>query len=805
MGAETVEYSTNNVELEKLLRSIDRPGEYYAHGRRFLPMPRLEVDPVGMVSFPVPTAQVGELIEVAERAPYGKGPETLVDTSVRDCWQISADKIRLGGGAWEDSFGWVLDQAAQGLGCPRGRLDAELYKLLVYEPGGFFSAHRDTEKTDGMIATLVISLPTAGTGGELVVRHGGNETVIDMNAEESSELVFAAFYADCKHETRPVLEGYRVSLVYNLVLREGDVSAWKAPDYENQVEKIADLLTQWRNEDEGEVPDKIVWMFEHDYSEAGLSFATLKNADDAVARVLGQAAERAGWALSAAIVHIEEYGPGVYSADAFDGGYGWSRPSDFDYAVEMIEVDNYEHWLEGWVAQDGTHPAFGRMPLLGAELLPFGELDDVEPDEQRVHEASGNEGISIERAYRCAALVLWPRTQALRNLATSGIECAVRYVADTFERAERTTQTDGRTGEFVSRLIDIWPEREDYGRDNDEEGRREMLLLLCRVRDEGAVLRFLCNVVTNHYSGAENQELTAIAGVVGADGMRRFLPSFVETNLPRHAQSVLELACQLCEKYDREHDREDNAAWREALSEAARAALDGLPRVLESPTQDNQWTWAAPRRKAFDAKAIRDLFLLAWRFDLNQEADAAARTLVEHPDVVTPDRAVPTALKDLRSRDSDLAEASAFAILWLHASEYLLVRSGTPPAEPRDWTIAAEIDCDCEHCRDLKAFCENPDETTKRFALRQELRGHMEQMIRRGRLDIDCKTERRGRPYRLVCIKNRASYQRRLKEYATDVSHMQSLAASAPTGNVARGCADSLERLRVAVALSGGS
>ena len=89
-------------------------------------------------------------------------------------------------------------------------------------------------------------------------------------------------------------------------------------------------------------------------------------------------------------------------------------------------MDSYKHWLEGWVAHDGTHLTFGRMPLLGAELLPCGELDDIEPDEQRVHEASGNEGISLERAYRRAALVLWPQSQALRNLATSGIECAVR-------------------------------------------------------------------------------------------------------------------------------------------------------------------------------------------------------------------------------------------------------------------------------------------------------------------------------------------------------------------------------------------
>ena len=133
-----------------------------------------------------------------------------------------------------------------------------------------------------MIATLVISLPTAGVGGQLVVRHKGNEIVMDMNARESSELVFAAFYADCKHETRPVSEGHRVSLVYNLILREGDPSSWTAPDYEKQVQEIAGLLM--RLGDDGGAPDKIVWMFEHDYSGAGLSFGACREWGESLQR-----------------------------------------------------------------------------------------------------------------------------------------------------------------------------------------------------------------------------------------------------------------------------------------------------------------------------------------------------------------------------------------------------------------------------------------------------------------------------------------------------------------------------------------
>ena len=88
-------YARDWQPLERLLESVNRPGDFCAHGRVFAPMPRLEVDGVGTLSFPVPESQVRALIGVAERAPYGKGEETLVDTSVRDCRQIDSARIRL--------------------------------------------------------------------------------------------------------------------------------------------------------------------------------------------------------------------------------------------------------------------------------------------------------------------------------------------------------------------------------------------------------------------------------------------------------------------------------------------------------------------------------------------------------------------------------------------------------------------------------------------------------------------------------------------------------------------------------------
>ncbi len=81
MGVEGIEYGRERERLEQLLRSVDRPGDYCVGGRLYTPMPRVIVDGAGELSFPMPEAQIEALIRAAERAPYGKGTETLVDTS----------------------------------------------------------------------------------------------------------------------------------------------------------------------------------------------------------------------------------------------------------------------------------------------------------------------------------------------------------------------------------------------------------------------------------------------------------------------------------------------------------------------------------------------------------------------------------------------------------------------------------------------------------------------------------------------------------------------------------------------------
>ena len=782
--------------IEKLLQSIDRPGDFCAHGRLLAPMPRLEVEGAGTLSFPVPETQIKDLIAVAERAPYGRGSRTLLDTSVRDCWQIDARRMQLSGAAWRDTFPRVLAAAADGLGCPADRLDAQLYKLLVYEPGGFFAPHRDTEKADGMVATLSISLPASGAGGQLVVRHHGRERIFDMTAGEPSELAFAAFYADCEHEVRPVTEGHKLSLVFNLCLRADDTDTPRtAPDDTQPVERLAQRLADW--EHAADAPGKLAWVLEHDYSEAGLSFAALKNRDAALARILAAAAERAGCALQAAILHLEKWGAVDYSA--VGGGWGWDEPDDDD--LEMGEVEDYDQWLDGWVSPDGNHLPFGRIHLPPAELLPRGVLDDAEPDEQHVEEATGNAGATIERSYRRAALVLWPRSRTIEVAACGGIDGAVAWVAG---------ELDGRAGgagehirKLVAELIDIWPPAgRHFGDhvDHDARGRTRMLRLLRETADETGALRFLREVIPARFDGSENEALAAILHVVGPPAAKDFLLDMVRMHLRRRPAAMLDLLWRL----DGLHPATVASAWRGTLRDVVRATLQELPAALpaEPEPEDDAVVPRSPRPVRFSEAAVFHLFALAGRRGLADAAAEAAGAVAAEPRIVTPHRALPAALVKLCAEEG-AAGSAAYGLLWRHAAGALLARSAEPPAAPGDWIIAADIGCRCEHCEKLRAFCLDPVARTARFPLRKDLRAHLHQIIDRRRLDIDHVTERRGRPFTLVCTKNRASHQRRLAEYAEDISCMRGLVEAAPGGERAARCAADLDRLHAAVASAG--
>ena len=112
-----IEYGTGMSALEKVLGEVTRPGAFFACGRDEVALPKLMIHGVGQISFPVPASQAKEIVAAAELAPYGRGTETVVDTSVRKVWQLSPGAVKIAGKAWEAAFADVLGRVCAGMGC----------------------------------------------------------------------------------------------------------------------------------------------------------------------------------------------------------------------------------------------------------------------------------------------------------------------------------------------------------------------------------------------------------------------------------------------------------------------------------------------------------------------------------------------------------------------------------------------------------------------------------------------------------------------------------------------------------------
>lgn len=102
---------------------------------------------------------------------------------MRKTWELNHDQFSLSP-EWQGYVNTITKRACYELGVSGDAVTAELYKMLLYEKGAMFKPHTDSEKTPGMFATLVISLPSHHSGGGVVLSHEGHNLSFQTNQHE---------------------------------------------------------------------------------------------------------------------------------------------------------------------------------------------------------------------------------------------------------------------------------------------------------------------------------------------------------------------------------------------------------------------------------------------------------------------------------------------------------------------------------------------------------------------------------------------------------------------------------------------
>jgi len=803
-------YAESLTGLIEILDAVERPGDYCCSGAAETAPPLLNVDGAGLVSFPVPPEQARSLIKgAAEKAPYGRGDETLIDESVRKVWQIPPEKIHLSGKRWTSALDDVIRRVEARLGCPNDALKAELYKLLVYDKGGFFLAHRDTEKAPGMVGTLIVALPSEQEGGELVVRHSGRESVHDLCNLDPGLLRFAAFYADCEHEVLPIASGYRICLVYNLLLvKTKTKKKLSTPDMRPVVAAAARQLRQWT--ERSDRADKIVHLLEHRYTEAALSFEVLKGRDAALAEALRQAASEADCAFHLGMVHIEESGWAEFAGD-YGYGSGWrSRYRDEEEDAdeddfEIGEVCDWSRFIDQW-RDEGNRPAdYGAIPINENEILPVGALDDEEPDETHFSEASGNEGASFERTYLRAALVLWPKADFDAICASAGFDATLARLEQRVEQALTGDEPEAAR-EGVAKLAAIaaesWPE---FG-DSAEEAER-FIGALARHGELELLEREARPLLEAGKLPARQEPLVEWAWLAGPASFRSTARILFGPSSPTSAIASLKLWTALANLWTNIPDAE--GPLNEML-ELVRDKLGAIEQGHESPDLDLSYeamkrlvrSRISGLRKRPEAPVVCPAEALA-RFLRSVEKSPAAERLMEtlnalfyNLDTFPPAETLAPAAELCASKRS-LRSPRAAQALWKRTAEVLLDRASAPPSSPSDWTLPLTRTQREKATAEILAFALDPNKSELRLKLRAELRQEIHRLIDDIQLDMTHVTERKGRPYTLVLTKTLAHYDRACERYKADVDGFKRLLGLAKTKKA--GDAETAARIEMAL------
>lgn len=770
------------------LEGVEGRGSFCAAGKIAIPPPTLEVEGVGRIPLPLRKTKADALRRRARQAPYGQGAETLVDVDVRRVWEVDAGLVALSGEGWDEALVEVVAEVAGELGLGDSEIHAHLYKLLLYEPGGFFLPHRDGEKLDGMVATLVVALPSEHEGGELIVRHDGRRKMVRFGGPKSLELRYAAFYADCEHEVKPVTSGRRLVLAYNLTVAKPARDADDTGD-DGPAAAVARVLAPWAREEDpdGRAP-RLAVLLDHGYTQAGLSLDALKGADRARAGVLFEAARRSGCDAFLALVTLHESGVGEedYGGGRRDRYQDWDDEDDEDDEggeddggpYTMVEV--YEETLTAGHLRDAGGRAWevGAVPLLEGEDVSDEAMGDAPPDREEFEGYTGNEGMTLERWYHRAAVLLWPSASRLGVLLDAGVDAAVGGLAamvDAWAGTKARSKEKAALGEecrsFARRLIAAWPSRRrsdappPWGR--PDPGRPTLLDLLGTIGDVGLIAAWIGGPFARDATIDPGAALGDLGDRLGwpmlADALGDAFADTSRETIERNARLLADWSARAGAKPGRR-------ATCGALVRPLLAFLEGW-REPEGPRDG--------RSRAVDRAQLLPI-LVRVLIDLDDAEGLDRLIAVLDPasgwDVVTVQ--VP-ALRELEPWLRSEARRPIPALgRWLSAvRDDLRRRTAEAPVEPGDLRRDDSIGCRCADCADVASFLRDPATATFRLRAAQDRRGHVEQQVRHRPIDLACRTERKGSPHTLVLTKTKATYERALAEHRADLERLEEVGA----------------------------
>lgn len=725
--------------LAKERRRAASPSPFYAEHTLDPSTFHIEIEGVGPVSMPRERHEIERLLSASSAAKFGLREKTLLDRKVRDTQEIPADKLRI---RYDNrAMSSMLTRMRDAMGLSENAvLTPHLHNMLIYGPGQFFKQHRDSEKIDGMVATLVVVLPSPHIGGDLLIRHVNEQHRFASENLDGETLQCIAFYADCHHEIDKIKQGYRVALTYNLALESTQSLSGEKKHANPALEKALKAYFH-REEGQDAKPPKLVYFLDHSYTEHSLKWDLLKGADRKNAEALRCAAEHLGMTPHLALVEIHE---SWTADDEYDDRYGEEYDPEPGELIEDSTV--LSHWLDA----AGKKLPYREVSVSEDELCWTKDTEESDLINSEHEGWMGNYGNTMDYWYRRAAIVLWRESD----------EVAMSFDLD-YDRALAGLSALMKKRGNEARVADIVDKAGPYlrraARDAGGGQFKPFIRIALYLQDENIARTLLSDFSLADIDMDSAKDLVDLQNAYGAAW------------------------CLALMKAWREED--ERLRFRRP---AASANIDDLTRHLLSQGSDARVAvfladYYIGRIVQSDANLahvtpVEQMSALDKRMDALKKVmhagialhdDSMLRKIVGHvtsnpalypaPDLA--DMALELQKKD-RSASSPAVEA-----LRDYAAQGIRRALDKGLRAKGDWSIEAQPSCKCAYCRTTVDFLESATESRKIWPIAQQHRDHIMNVFRGSGLPIRFEVRKEGSPHKLVITKSERLYEEEKKRF----------------------------------------
>lgn len=753
--------------IADLLSQLEAPGTFATRLRALAKELDIEVVGAGRLRYPITPQVAQKLRGVARPSPYGLREQTLHDPSVRNSWEISASQVKIDARGWKPALAKHLRKVQADLGLPdECELKAELDKLLLYEAGQFFKSHQDSEKSDDMVATLVVVLPSEYSGGVLTVEHRGETKTFRRLDSQAEDLSLFAFYADCLHAVSPIKSGVRVVLTYRLLL-EGRASdappSTRADVMDRLTERVRDHfavpVAKRYARSEPAPPERLVYLLDHEYTQRSLSWSRLKSSDRVRIAALRTVAKRLDCESFLALAEVHE----TWMCEEEYDGYGYgrrgrrSRQDDDEEAgdYELVDLVDSTIELHHWLDAEGEQFE-GIGGTVSDEELHFTMLSrDLEPFRSEHEGYQGNYGNTVDRWYHRAAFVMWPRANTFALRAQASPQWAVDQLL-ALPRAE--------TAELESTVKTLLPRWTQTAGSVDGARFFAKLIKLSTRIDDAALARGLLSPLGAHrlHSQTMRRDLVLLVDKHGLSWAQELFADWTRNpgwGLPAWAP----LLADLCEDLRASKCAPCEALGRWLVGREAEAA-----RKRCAATRGDWQAWLDLDAFAGESIHLAHVFAAAVAASALSVLEDATSSLLDEKQRSSTAFLVQL-LQACISRSPALRTHITGSPLHRVCVERLEAALQAPVRALDDWAMTYPLRCGCADCKELSEFLRSP-RTEYDWPLSQERRRHIHATIDSTKVPVLHTTLRQGRPYVLQLRKDRSlfsrerAYRKRLEE-----------------------------------------